>query len=422
MTPITTFYFNRIRGAALKDNSGKKIGIIKDLLAENLQIDVWTNRPVVKGIVVKTGTEKKIYDFSVIGLSKESGHLTITLNKEKHLDEESIKRCYALEEAILNKQIVDLNGSKLVKVNDLRLVSLPSATFVVAVEIGMEGTLRRIGVVKWAKSISSLLHFTIPSRFILWEDVEAIDFNNLKIRLSENFSRLHTLHPSDLADIIEDLGKRGMTELFSALDEERAADVLEELEPEAQLQIIESLPVHKMADVLEKMPADEVADILDSMDSHQAEKLLNEMEPDSSMEVRELLGYAKNTAGSLMTVDFLEFRPTDIIESVLTYIETYKPEHQELYSMFVTDSEHHLKGTFSLRDLLINPKDKPLSEIMHSVKFSLMDEERVSEIAEGISKYNLLAVPVTDEEGALQGMIVIDDVLDDLMSDRTTNK
>ena len=213
-----------------------------------------------------------------------------------------------------------------------------------------------------------------------------------------------------------------MTELFSALDEERAADVLEELEPEAQLQIIESLPVHKMADVLEKMPADEVADILDSMDSNQAEKLLNEMEPDSSMEVRELLGYAKNTAGSLMTVDFLEFRPTDSIESVLNYISSNLPEHQELYTLFVTDNDHILKGTFTLRDLLIHPKEKQLSDIMHSVKFSLLDEERISEIAEGISKYNLLAVPVTDKDGALQGMIVIDDVLDDLMSDRNTNK
>lgn len=422
MTPITTFYFNRIRGAVLKDLNGRKIGIIKDLLAENLQIDVWTNRPVVKGIVVKTGEGREIFDFSAIVLSKESGHLTITLTKTKKLDDESRKRCYALEEAILNKQIVDLNGSKLVKVNDLRLVSLPSATFVVAVEIGMEGTLRRMGIVKWAKSISSFLHLTIPSRFILWEDVEAIDFNNLKIRLSENFSRLHTLHPSDLADIIEDLGKRGMTELFSALDEERAADVLEELEPEAQLQIIESLPVHKMADVLEKMPADEVADILDSMDSNQAEKLLNEMEPDSSMEVRELLGYAKNTAGSLMTVDFLEFRSTDSIESVLNYISSNLPEHQELYTLFVTDNDHILKGIFTLRDLLIHPKEKQLSDIMHSVKFSLLDEERISEIAEGISKYNLLAVPVTDKDGALQGMIVIDDVLDDLMSDRNTNK
>ena len=146
------------------------------------------------------------------------------------LRDEEVNNGLLLVENILDKQIVDLNGRKLVRVNDVRLATLPAGTFAVAVDIGIEGLLRRIGISIPIKRILSLFKISIPAKFILWDDVQAIDFSNLNIKLSKSYAKLHTLHPSDLADILEDLGKKSSTSVFSALDEEKAADVLEELE------------------------------------------------------------------------------------------------------------------------------------------------------------------------------------------------
>jgi len=230
------------------------------------------------------------------------------------------------------------------------------------------------------------------------------------------------LHPSDLADILEELGKKSSTTVFSALDEEKAADVLEELEPDAQVYIVESLPVNKVADVFEKMPADEVADIIDELEDDKAELLLKEMEAESSQEVRELLEYDDDLVGSIMTTDYLSFSSTKTVDEVLNELRCKKPEAAELYNMFVTEKDDRLIGTFNLRDLVVAEPEKTIEEIMKSEPVSLYDDQKTSAIAEIVSKYNLLAVPVIDQNEQLQGMVVVDDVVEDLISERRTRK
>jgi len=315
-----------------------------------------------------------------------------------------------------------MNGRKLVRVNDVRLATLPTGTFAVAVDIGIEGLLRRIGLAHHIKRLLSLFRINIPAKFILWDDVQAIDHSNLNIRLSKSYSKIHTLHPSDIADILEELGKKSSMSVFSSLDEEKAADVLEELETHAQVHIVENLPVDKAADVLEKMPADEVADILDELEDDKAEMLLKEMDSESSQEVRELLEYDDDLVGSIMTTDYLAFSTNLTIAEVLVELRAKKPEAAELYSMFVTESNEELIGTFNLRDLVVSEPYASVSSIMKSEPVSLFDDAKVSAIAEIISKYNLLAIPVVDQSNLLQGMVVIDDVVEDLINKRRTKK
>jgi magnesium transporter len=210
--------------------------------------------------------------------------------------------------------------------------------------------------------------------------------------------------------------------VFSALDEEKAADVLEELEMRAQIHIVENLPVDKAADVLEKMPADEVADILDELEDDKAELLLQEMDTESSQEVRELLEYPDNYVGSLMTTDILAFNPEITVEKVINELRSKKPEPSELYNMFVTETNDKLIGTFTLRDLVIAQPETLVSDIMKTEPVFLLDNQKVDDIAELISKYNLLAVPVVDPDNQLQGMVVVDDVVEDLIHKRRTNR
>ena len=271
-------------------------------------------------------------------------------------------------------------------------------------------------------SLLSLFKISIPSKFILWDDVQAIDYSNLNIKLSKSYAKLRTLHPSDLADIIEDLGRQSRANLFSALDEEHAADVLEELEPHAQIHIVESLPVEKVADVLEKMPADEVADILDELEDDKAESLLKEMEAGSSQEVRDLLEYGDKEVGSLMTTELLSYQAEKTIEDVLSDLRNKKPEAAELYNLFVVDNKEELLGSFTLRDLVVSQPDTLISSIMKTEPICLVDDEEIDAIAEIISKYNLLAIPVVDKNNLLQGMVVIDDVVEDLVNKRRTKR
>ncbi len=175
-----------------------------------------------------------------------------------------------------------------------------------------------------------------------------------------------------------------------------------------------------MADVLEKMPADEVADILDELEDDKAELLLKEMEAESSQEVRELLEYDDDLVGSIMTTDYLSFSEQKTVEEVLRELRTRKPEAAELYNLFVTEKDDKLIGTFNLRDLVLAEPDKLLGQIMKSEPVFLYDDQTTRAIAEIVSKYNLLAVPVIDHQEQLQGMVVVDDVVEDLIGERRT--
>jgi CBS domain-containing protein/sporulation protein YlmC with PRC-barrel domain len=423
MTSLTTFYLSGIIGKEAFDADGEAIGVIKDLLVSSMpsgQND--PSHQLVTGVKLRIKKEIYFYSFNSFRVVKAREMISVSCSELIVLGNEEVENGLLLVENILDKQIVDLNGRKLVRVNDVRLVTLPAGTFAIAVDIGIEGLLRRIGIALPIKRLLSMFKINIPAKFILWDDVQAIDYSNLNIRLSKSYAKLHTLHPSDIADILEDLGKKSSMSVFSALDEEKAADVLEELETHAQIHIVENLPVNKAADVLEKMPADEVADILDELEDEKAELLLKEMDLESSQEVRELLEYDDDLVGSIMTTDFLSFSANKTVDEILQELRQKKPEAAELYNLFVTEKNDELIGTFNLRDLVLAEPKLSVSEIMKTEPVYLFDDQKARAIAEIVSKYNLLAVPVVDRNNLLQGMVVVDDVVEDLINERRTRK
>jgi Mg/Co/Ni transporter MgtE (contains CBS domain) len=421
MNSLMTFYLSRVIGRKIFDTNGQYIGIVKDLLV-NADNTNQAERPLVTGIKIKSPDKTECYSFEHFKVQKINGKIKVSCSQLIQLSQENIDNDLYLASVILDKQIVDLNGRKLVRVNDIRLVSIANGTFAVAVDIGIEGLLRRIGIAKPLKIFLSYFKVNIPAKFILWEDVEAIDFSNLNIKLSKSHSKLQTLHPSDLADIIEDLGKKASADVFLSLDEERAADVLEEMEADAQVHIIESLSIEKAADVLDKMPADEVADILNALEEEKAELLLNEMEKKTSEEVRELLDYPEDSVGSLMATEIISFSKEKTVNDVLNELREKKPEAATLYNLFVTDEKEVLIATVSLRDIVVSSPEATINEIMKPSPVCLRDDQDIDEIAEIVSKYNMLAIPVVDNANVLQGMVVIDDVIEDLINKRRTNK
>jgi len=424
MTSTVPFFLSRIVGAKVHGPEGYLIGTIKDLL---LSSELSTNqetmeKPVVQGISIQIDKDIKHFSFDHFDVSKRNKKLFVICHKLEELTESKKDESIPLAALVMDKQIVDLNGRKVVRVNDVRLATINNITYAIAVDVGIEGLLRRIGIGQPVKLLFSLIKAEVPSKFISWDDMEAIDYSNLSIKLTSTFSKLNTLHPSDLADIIEDLDNRSRQSVFQSLDEEMAADVLEEMEPKARLKIIEGMSVEKMADVLEKMPANEAADILDELEADKAEMLLNEMEAVSSSEVRELLEYENYEVGSIMTTEILAYDEETTVEAVFRDLRLSQPETESMFGFFVINKNNELIGTLTFRDLAVAEPTVKLSDIMNDDPIFLYDEQKIDDVAELVSKYNLLAIPVINDSKQLEGMVVIHDVIEDLVNKRRTNK
>ena len=400
------FYLSRILGNKVYTPDMKVIGRLSDLGIINE-----LKSPQVTTAKVKTNSGIKDYNFKKFTITKQKGQYVLVCNK---IEEYTSPNTLFLRKHILDQQIIDVNGRKVVRVNDVSLSYLEKGVYVVAVDIGIDGLLRRIGIAKPLK----VLGLKVPSRLMLWNDVEAIITSNENIVLSKTYDSLSILHPSDLADIIEDFdAKTGLT-IFSSLDNAKAADVLEQMEADSQVSFIESLSTDKASEVLENMPADEAADILDGMDEEKVDALLNSMEKEASDEIRELLEYDSKAVGSLMSTDFVSFKNNETINEAIETLRKLKPEEDEIFNLYVVNKNDELIGTLSLRDLVISDPTSKIGDIMNKKFKSMFDTDNIDDLIKSVSKYNLVAIPVTDHEMKLLGNVIINDIIYELLKNK----
>ena len=415
MNFFITYYLSTILGKSFYDQTGETLGKIKDVV-----VAFSVEKPKIIAIEAKTSDGIRILDFSFFDIRKTKDILNIYCNELKDYTIGKDENILYLSDNILDKQIIDINGRKLVRANDVRLVRLKSGSFAVAVDVGLEGILRRLGVEKPIGRFLKMFNTTIPGRYILFDDVEAVDFTTSGITLSKAFAKLKTLHPSDLADVIEELDQPSRKVVFESLDNEKAADVLEELEPDAQVDMIESLTLEKAADVLEKMPADEAADLIDELEEHKQEELLNEIEKESSDDIRDILSYEDDTVGTLMMTEFIAFHPEATVDETINHLRKIKPESETTYYLYILDKKNRLIGTVSLRDLVIADPDMILYDIMKRPLAFVYDTDELDSIADIIQRYNLLAIPVVNKNRHMEGVVIIDDIVEDLLNKRRT--
>ena len=223
MRHLTTFFFSRLLGCDIFDARENILGSISDVWVQAApHNEEEAARPKIAGIIIKTGGEKRHVQFTELQIVKFGTKYKVQCQSLHDVQPELFSDGMLLKANILDKQIVDITGRKLVRVNDIRMVAISNGAYAIAVDVGMEGLLRRIGIEKPVKFIVKLFRGRVSSKYILWDDIEAVDFSNLNIKLSKTQSRLHTLHPSDVADIIEELGKSSKTTVFSSLDLEKA--------------------------------------------------------------------------------------------------------------------------------------------------------------------------------------------------------
>jgi len=411
---FSSIYFSNLVDLRVLLPTGGVLGILKDLIVSN------EDRPrVVAGLVRTKDAQNILLVWDGFLINEEDHEYQVFCKKQIPYTPSSTP--VYLRKHVLDKQIVDIDGKKLVRVNDINLTFLASGAFPVAVDVGICGFLRRLGIIEIVRFFYHIFNRTISSQLILWNNIGILTSESQKIKLSVTYQKLNKLHPSDLSDIIEELDIQTSKAIFSSLDHEKAADVLEEMEDEAKTRLIEDMPVNKVIDVLKKMPSDEIADILDDLNKEHAEELLSKLDEDTSTEIRELMEYPDDTAGSLMTTDFCSFTPNATVEMILYELRTLKPESDMIYSFYVIDSSQHLFGVVTIRDIVTSDLKTPLIKIMNPDPIKITDTDDIGSLAQLVSKYSLLSIPVVTKDNLLVGTIVIDDIMYEMLKNKSVN-
>lgn len=399
-------YLSHAIGRPVLDAIGEPLGKVDDLI-----VAVGDSYPPVTGLVVATDRRRIFLPWSQVARFDASGArlsgATIDMTRFQQRPDEILLRA-----DLLDKQIVDIDGRKVVRVNDLRLDDVDGRLHLVAVDVGAAGLLRRLGIEGAYRVLARNLRLPTPERYIDWEDVDPVESSVASVKLRVPHAGLASLHPSDLATILEQLAPRDRAGVLATLDDEAVADAVEEMEPEDQVELIEDLEPERAADILEEMSPDDAADLVADLSEGSRQEILALMEADEADEVQELLGYPEESAGGIMTTEFIALPESLTAAEAIDKLRELEPDAETIYYVYVTDDDDRLLGVLSLRDLIVAHPDATVGSFMIREPIAvgvLADQEEVAEV---VAHYNLLAVPVVDDEGRLEGIVTVDDAID----------
>jgi magnesium transporter len=395
------WHFCDFLGHRVVDPGGHSLGRVVDLVAELREQD-----PPVTGLIL-SGSRKKRRHLSWAWVEEIlPDSVKVRSGAFDSLSEVAISPGeFLLRKGLLDKQIVDTAGAKVVRVNDLHLHRRNGNLVLARVDVGMRGLLRRLGLLRvTAAVIQWLFGYTLPDNLIAWRLVQPVGSQDI-LRLKFSQARLARLHPADLADIIEDLDRPERDRVFRALDIDVAAEVLEEADPRVQVQLIQQMTAEKASDVLEQMSPSEATDLLQELEEPHAQSLLQEMEPEAAQDVRSLLTHDEETAGGMMTTSFFSQPPEATIGQALEALRREAGDLDVIYYIYIEDHRGRLIGAVNLRELLTSDPRAPLETIMVGRLVTAALDDEKSDIADLFAKYGLRALPVVDQEGRIHGVI-----------------
>ena len=317
---------------------------------------------------------------------------------------------------LLDQQIIDVTGRKVVRVNDLTMALRHEGDrdilTVLEVDIGVRSVVRRLlqGVFspRWIRRLQE----PIPPHSIAWELCNVVEPDPLRrLRLNISYSKLEEMHPADLADIVEELGPAERESIFETIDSEVAAEALSEVDPRMQASILESLEPEKAADIVEEMSPNEAADVLSDMEAESSEEILEEMDSAPKTEVRELLEFAEDTAGGLMNTEFVSLHQNASVTDALAALRGNEDLLENLNTLFLVDEEEHLTASIPLARLFLASGESKLSDLASETLLQVNVDVKQDRVTEFFDKYNLLTLPVVDEDGKLAGVITADEII-----------
>jgi magnesium transporter len=406
--PQVFLFLSNLLGKKVVEASGNVIGHVYDITAEFVE-----PYPFVTGLTLGSAQKKKPLFLSweyVVDLNEK---IIVAVNSASKLTALNLRPSeLLLRDDLMDKQIVDTDGAKIRRVNDLQFLETQNGLHLVHVDVGLRGLMRRVGIAKGMDVLfQGLFDYQLSNQLISWKLVQPLlSPDRLRLNIAQN--RLSQIHPADLADILEELDINQRNAVFQSLDVETAAEALEETDPKIQVSLIDDLNSEKASDIIEEMSLSEAADLLGDLPKAKAEGILNEMEQDIAEDVKELLAHPEREAGGMMTTSYLSFRPQVTVGEAMEELRREAADVDMVYYIYITDEEERLLGVITLRDLILADSVTRLEEIMDERVISLKLDDKDDTIAEHFAKYALAAIPVVDENDRMHGAIIFKNLLD----------
>jgi magnesium transporter len=402
-------FFTELIGMPVLDVRGRRIGRVKDAALVPLAHAARIDRILVGGpyswLTIR-------YD-QVRSVALGHGIELIDEQLMPYHDDEYMLR---IGRDLLDQQIIDVTGRKVVRVNDLTLDVRHDGDrdtlVVLEVDIGIRSIVRRLlqGLLPphWIRRIQQ----PIPPNSIPWDFCNVLEPDPLRrLRLNISYTKLEEMHPADLADIVEELSPAERESIFETIDSEVAADTLSEVDPKMQASILEALEPEKAADIVEEMAPDEAADVLSELEDETSEEILDEMDTEPKSDVRELLEYEEDSAGGLMNTEYVVLHENASVMDALSALRGNEDLLESLNTLFLIDADERLTAAIPLARLFIASGGAHLKDLAAETMVKVTVDEKQDRVTELFDKYNLLTLPVVDEEGKLAGVITADDII-----------
>jgi magnesium transporter len=398
-------YLSQVLGRPIRDMEGEAVATIKDVIVRLGEDD----HPPVTGFVARY--RRRDFFLPRYRVSNFNGH-GVRLNADI-LDLRPFGRRESevlLARDVLDKQLIDVDGKRIVRVNDVQLIEAAGEWRVTGADVSLKGLWRRLMPAGFAGSAKAV-------EVIDWADVGYLASDATTVRLKSSSDKLGRLHPVEIARLAEAMSYHHGSEIVEALDDETAAETLEEMPAEHQARIIGEMDEDRAADILEWMSPDEAADVLGDLPEDKAEDLLSRMEGEEQADVAELLPYEDDTAGGLMTTEFLALPKDLTVGAALARLREMAETPNMIYYIYVVEEEDSWKlcGVIALRSLILADPSYPLQEVMRDEFQSAHPDDSAREVAEKIAEYNLLALPVLDNTGDILGIVTVDDAMEMLL-------
>src|SRR3954447_4192458 len=398
-------YLSQVLGRPIRDLEGLRVATVKDVIVRLGEGD----HPPVTGLVARYRRRDFFLPRWRIAELNQNG---VRLNSDI-LDLRPFVRRESevlLARDVLDKQLIDVDGKRVVRVNDVQIIEAAGEWRVTGADVSLQGLWRRLAPAGFAGSRR-------PVEVLDWADVGYLATDAATVQLKSSSDKLARLHPVEIARLAEALSYHHGSEIVESLDDETAAETLEEMSAEDQGRILGDMGEERAADILEWMSPDEAADVLGDLPEEKAEDLLNRMEGEEQADVAELLPYEDDTAGGLMTTEFVTLPRNLTVGAALARLREMAETPNMIYYLYVVEREEswHLAGVIALRNLILGDPSMPLAQVMRTeIQVAHVDDE-AEEVAQKIAEYNLLALPVVDEAGEILGIVTVDDAIEILL-------
>jgi magnesium transporter len=398
-------YLSQVLGRPIRDLEGERVATVKDVIVRLGQDE----HPPVTGFVARYRRRDfflsrwRITEFNSQGVRLNSDILDLRPFERREGE-------VLLARDVLDKQLIDVDGKRVVRVNDVQIIQAAGEWRVTGADVSLQGLWRRLAP-------SGFLGTKGPVEVIDWSDVGYLATDAATVQLKSSSHKLARLHPVEIARLAEALSYHHGSEVVEALNDEIAAETLEEMPPQQQARILGDMDEERAADILEWMSPDEAADVLGDLPEEKAEELLGLMEGEEQADVAELLPYADDTAGVLMTKEFVTLPRELTVGEALARLRDMAETPNMIYYLYVVDGEAswRLLGVIALRSLILSDPAAPLAEVMRTEFQLAHTDDGAAEVAQKIAEYNLLALPVVDDAGDILGIVTVDDAMEILL-------